>query len=85
MRYNGILLHDKQVFVPELNNLWLQVLKAKYNYQLVGHLGQSKIYQLIQQEYSWPNIYVFVKEYMRTCNTYMQNKLKHHKLYGLLK
>ena len=85
VRANRVLVHDKQTYVPESNDLHLQVLKSKHNHQLVGYLGQSKTYQLVCWDYSWPNMQGFIEDYMKTCNTCMHNKSKCHKPYGLLK
>jgi len=85
VRADGVLLHDNRIFVPELNDLHLQILKLKHDHRLAGYLGQSKTYQLICQEYSWPDMWEFIKNYVKTCNVYMHNKSKCHKPYGLLK
>ena len=55
---NGFLLYNKQIFVPKSNDLCLQVLQARHNHQLVGHMGQSKTYHLVHCNYSWPKIYL---------------------------
>ena len=82
---DGTLLHNEHTFVPESNNLRLQVLRARHNHQLAGHMGQEKTYQLVRQNYSWSEMQEFIKDYVKTCSVCMRNKPKRHKSYGLLK
>jgi len=44
---DNMLYYEEQVFIPNTGNLWLQVLKTKYDYVLAGHPEQSKTYQLV--------------------------------------
>ena len=62
---NKELLHDERTYILELGNLWLQVLRSKYDHKLAGYLGESKTYQLICRDYSWPNMKKFVKDYVK--------------------
>ena len=83
--HNGILLHQGRTFVPETNDLQLRVLRANHDHRLAGHPGQSKTYQLVRRDYSWPKLREFVEDYVRTCSVCMRNKPKRHRPYGLLK
>jgi len=47
VKADEVLLHDNRIFIPELNDLHLRILKLKHDHQLAGHQGQSKTYQLI--------------------------------------
>jgi len=80
-----LILYDNWVFVPDNKDLRLRVLKSKHDYKLAGHLGQSKIFQLVWRYYSWPNLKSFVTDYIRSCNACSRNKSRRHKPYSLLK
>ena len=82
---DGILYYEGQLFVPNTDDLRLQVLKANHDHVLAGHLGQSKTYQLVRWEFNWPNLREFVSDYVRSYNVCRRNKARHHKPYGLLK
>ena len=75
---NGFLLYDRQILVPESNDLHLQVLQARHNHQLAGHIGQSKTYHLVCCDYSWPKICKFIKDYVKTCSTCMHSKSRRY-------
>ena len=53
---NGHLRFEGQIFVPEVKDLRLCVLKAKHDHVLAGHPGQVKTLQLICRDYTWPNL-----------------------------
>jgi len=61
---NRFLHHEGLIYIPEVGDLCLQVLKSKYNHKLTSHLGQTKTYQLVYQDYSWPNLRGFVTNYI---------------------
>jgi len=82
---DGILYYERQLFVPNTDDLWLQVLKANHDYVLAGHPGQFKTYHLVRQEFNWPNLREFISDYVWSCNICRRNKARHHKPYGLLK
>jgi len=82
---NGHLYFKEQIFVPDIGNLHLCILKTKHNHVLTGHPGQAKTLQLVQQDYTWPNLQTFVMDYMNSCSTCSRNKARYHKLYGSLK
>ena len=48
MGVDGSLLYDRYTFVPDTNDLCLQVLWTKHDHQLAGHMGQTKTYQLVR-------------------------------------
>ena len=43
----GFLRLDNQIYVPEANNLRLQVLQYKHDHVLSGHFSQNKMLALI--------------------------------------
>jgi len=82
----GILYYEGQFFMSDTGDLWLQVLKTKHDHVLAGHPEQSKTYQLVHQDFNWPNLHrEFMSDYIWSCNVCGRNKARHHKLYELLK
>jgi len=80
-----ILQFNGKIFVPNISDLCLRVLKSKHDHILSGHPGKEKTLQLVLRDYNWPKLREFVTDYVKTCNTCMRNKPKNHKPYGLLK
>ncbi|KAL4243742.1 hypothetical protein ABKN59_011944 [Abortiporus biennis] len=78
LRYHGL------IYVPDSNDLRLRILRFKYDHILAGHMGQNKTIDLIRQEYDWPGLCNFVKEYCKSCVTCMHTKPQQHKPYGTL-
>jgi hypothetical protein len=81
----GLLQLDNRLYVPDANNLHLRVLQYKHDHMLASHFGQNKTLELIWWDYTWPNIWLDVNHFCKSCVTCMQNKPQCHKPYGLLK
>jgi len=82
---DGLLRLNDRIYVPDVPDLRLRVLRNKHDHPLAGHFGQNKTLELIRQEYAWPNLRSFVKDYVSTCATCKCSKTPRHKPYGLLK
>ena len=82
---DGFLCHDSLIYIPNSNNLQLQVLCYKHDHILSRHPGQNKRVDLIHCNYTWPRLCKFVKKYCKSCTTCMRAKPQRHKPYGLLK
>ncbi len=50
-----------------------------------GHYGQNKTVELIYQDYVWPGMQAFIKDYCNSCTVCGRIKPRWHKPYGLLK
>ena len=75
----------RRIFVPDALDLQLRILKYKHDHVLAGHFGQEKTWQLVERDYFWPELWHYVKDYVRSCNTCSHNKTCHYRLYGFLK
>ena len=81
---DGFLQHDNWIYVPEAENLWLQVLQYKHDHILSGHFSQNKTLWLICCEYTWPGLQTFVNDFCKSCTTCMRSKSQHYKPYGYI-
>ena len=59
-----------------------KVISKHHNRSLLGHPGQGKKIELIQQNYRFLNIRRIVEEYIKQCTTCAQNKPTRHKPYS---
>src|SRR3979490_1683109 len=81
----GLLLFDRQIYVPESQDLRLQVLQFKHDHILLGHFGINKTFELVRRDFNWPGMRSYIKDYCKSCTTCMRSKPQWHKPYGLLK
>ena len=64
---DGMLFLNKRLYFPDHDDLRLRVLWYKHNHSLVGHYGQNKTIELIHQDYAWPGMRDFIKDYCNSC------------------
>jgi len=62
----------------------LKILEAYHDRKMAEHLGQAKILELIVQDYTWPEMREFIKEYIRTYDTCIKNKIQCRNCHGQL-
>ena len=82
---SGFLQLDGRIYVPDLKDLCLRVLRYKHDHPLSGHFGQNRTLELIRREYTWPGLQTFVKDYVWSCTACARAKTPRHRPYGLLK
>jgi len=61
-----------------------QVLQLKHDHITMGHPSQNWTFNLICREYTWPNIWTDIKDYVNSCVSCKQNKAPRHKPFGLI-
>ena len=69
---DGFLCHDSLIYIPDSNDLQLQVLRYKHDHILSGHPSQNKTVDLISCNYT--GLCEFVKKYCKSCTTCMRAK-----------
>ena len=47
-----LLCYDNRIWIPDANDLWLQILLNKHNHLLSGHYGQSKTMDRVPHGYT---------------------------------
>jgi hypothetical protein len=81
----GFVQIDQQILIPDSGDLRLHILQSFYDHLVSRHFGVNKTLSVIWREYTWPNIWEFVADYVKSCTTFARSKAKWHKLYGLLR
>jgi len=81
----GFLRLDGRIYVLDLDDLRLRVLRYQHNHPLTGHFGQNQTLELIRHEYTWPGLRTFVKDYIQSCTSCARAKTPRHRPYRLLK
>ena len=75
---NGFLRLHGRIYIPTANDLCLRVLRYKHDHPLSGHFGQSHTLKLVRCNYTWPGIWKYVKDYVKSCTTCARAKTPHH-------
>jgi hypothetical protein len=52
----------------------LEVLRTRHDSSLAGHFGVFKTPDLIARDYWWPNMRIFVRDYVISCDTCARSK-----------
>jgi len=81
----GFLRLDGCIYILDLDDLCLRVLRYQHDHPLAGHFGQNWTLELIQCEYTWPGLKTFIKDYVQSCTSCARAKTACHRPYGLLK
>ncbi len=81
----GFLCLNNRIYVPDLGDLRLRVLRARHDHPTAGHWGQNKTQDLVLRDYNWPGLRIFVRDYCKSCTTCARSKTPRHLPYGTLK
>ena len=79
-----LVFKDGLIYIPNHDNLKLQVLKTCHDSPLSGHLGQDKTFELITRNYTWPGMRKFINDYIKSCDSCNRSKTSRHKPHGYL-
>ena len=80
----GRIYYRKQLFVPELDELRLQVVRSCHDLPAAGHPGEARTMKLVSRQYWWPNWTVDVRRYIRNCDTCTRAKSSRQRHQGAL-
>lgn len=75
---------DGSILVPNSAEIKTRILRCIHDAPASGHLGIGKTYDRLAASYHWPNQWLDVAEYVRSCSTCQQSKQRSGKPPGLL-
>ena len=81
----GLLCYDDCIWVPDSDDLCLQILLNNHDHPIAGHYGQNKTLDLVRRNYTWPGIRSFVKNYCKSSTNCARSKAPRHRPYGNLR
>jgi hypothetical protein len=73
-----------RIWVPPLEELCREVVRAHHDSKIAGHLGTSGTLELVTRKYWWKEIAAFMKHYVQGCFSCARNKVRNQKPAGLL-
>jgi hypothetical protein len=79
--WDGLLLFNDRVFLPDGSSLWPQVLEHAHT---MGHEGSEKTLRRIHAAFYSPSTHRRVREFVHGCSVCQRNKMEHLHPAGLL-
>ena len=70
----GILSYQGRIYIPDQDNLRLDLVKKFHDHQTMGHHRYLKTKQLLTVGHWWPGMAQFIKKYVNGCAPCQQNK-----------
>jgi RNase H-like domain found in reverse transcriptase/Reverse transcriptase (RNA-dependent DNA polymerase)/Integrase zinc binding domain/Chromo (CHRromatin Organisation MOdifier) domain len=80
-----LVLYNGLIYIPENDDIKLQILQQCHDSPTAGHLGQAKTLELVSRNYYWPRMRPYVNDYIRSCDMCARNKAPRHKPHGTLR
>ena len=80
---DGLLTFHSRIYVLDSRDLRQRIIMQYHDSRVTGHPGRMKTLELISHDYWWPQISRHVRQYTRTCETCLRNKVLRRRLIGL--
>ena len=80
----GILSYQGRIYIPDKENLRLDLVKKFHDHNMAGHPGYLKTRQMISAGHWWPGMAKFIKAYVDGCAPCQQNKTNTHPIIPVL-
>jgi hypothetical protein len=80
----GLLLYKNRVYIPNVQELKLAILKEMHNVMYAGHPGYHKTIAAVKNHYIWPGMKKEIIEYIVRCMECQKVKDEHRHPIGLL-
>jgi hypothetical protein len=81
---DGLLLYKNRVYIPNVQELKLAILKEMHNIMNVRHPGYQKTVAAVKIHYIWPGMKKEIVEYIARCMECQKVKAEHRHPVGLL-
>lgn len=81
----GLLYKSNQVYVPNHNDLRVQIMRQCHDSIQAGHRGIKKTIMLLERTFYWPTLRHDAKQYVQGCADCQRNKPRNQAPSGLLK
>jgi RNase H-like domain found in reverse transcriptase/Reverse transcriptase (RNA-dependent DNA polymerase)/Integrase zinc binding domain len=62
-------------YIPKDLKLQRDIVKMYHDHEMAGHPGELETYNRIRQNYWWPGLWTFVKNYVQGCGICQQSKI----------
>nr|KYP72871.1 Transposon Ty3-G Gag-Pol polyprotein [Cajanus cajan] len=82
--HNGLLYFKSRLFVPDIQDFRLQLLKEFHCTPVAGHSGLKPTVCRLAAAFYWPGLYSDARKFIRACPECQHNKYLPKKKFGLL-
>ena len=80
---DGDFLHYKGLlYVPDNQDVQLDILHSDHNHFLDGHPGITKTIKNIFRQFYWPRMVTLITDYIHLCSVCSRSKSLHHMPFG---
>jgi hypothetical protein len=66
---DGLILFRGKIYVPKNIGLRRKVVRSCHDPIIMGHPGRFKTQEIVQRNFWWPGMSVFIKAYVDGCST----------------
>lgn len=81
---NEQVLYRGKRYVPEGDQLRLQLIQEHQDTALAGHPGRAKTFHLLDREYNWKDMRKQLDQYVRKCHSCERSRSSRHATFGVL-
>src|ERR1700678_4130398 len=71
----NVLFFKGKIYVPKDDELRKDILRMFHDHETAGHPGELETYNSVAENYWWPGLRSFVKNYVRGCGICQQFKI----------
>ena len=75
---DGNIFYKDKCYVPDNIELQQEIVKWYHDLPPMGHPGHLKTLELLQHDYWWPGMHMFVKNFVDRCTACQQAKINRH-------
>ena len=80
-----ILFYKGKNYIPKDQDLRQDILKMFHDHEMAGHLGELETYNVVWQQFWWPGLQTFIKNYVKGCRICQQFKIDRNPSHPLFK
>ena len=80
-----ILFYKGKNYIPKDQDLWQDILKMFHDHKTAGPPGELETYNAVRQQFWWPGLQTFVKNYVKGCRICQQFKIDQNLSHPLFK
>jgi len=78
---SNFLCYKGLFYVPDIKDVWLDILCSYHDHCLAGHPGITKKIKNILCQFNWPQMVTFITDYIQYCSVCHHSKSLHHKCF----
>ena len=78
MDKGNAIFYQGQNYIPKDYELWKDIIKMHHDHETAGHPGELETYNTVKNQYWWPGLRTFVKNYVKGCAICQQFKIDRH-------